>query len=731
GGAYQTMATPSPAMMEAAKDGAPGGAGKDGEAPRVRRFFTDTAYWGPSVITGPDGSAEVKFLIPDNLTTWRATARGLTKVTQAGEVRKDVVVTMPLLVRLTLPRFYVQGDEGIAAATVHNYTGTERTVKVSMTTQGAELLEPAEKTIKLANDGIQRLTWKIKVTRDNSVRFLVSADGGPGGKDAMESTLPVQPDGVKDVVAAAGMTATKDTATLNLPASAVPGSGSVQVSLSPSLAGPLFEALEYLTTYPYGCAEQTMDGFLPDLIVANTLKQLGAQRPRPKMLDRYVSFGLQKLLRFQHSDGGWHWWEHDDSDPFITAYVVYGLKLASDAGYVGAGEAMVKGTVYLRNALKEAQYRDAQAYLLWAAAYAGVWDAESLTLAQKIGGDLFEQRAKLDYFSRASLALACNALANSVKAEDVDGLRLKATTIAAELDKEAKPQGVGAYWAADGRYQYSWLDNNVEVTSQVLSMLLTLKPDSTNIVPAVRWLMAARDGKQWSSTKDTAAAVLALTQYLQQSKELQPSFTARVFSGDKLIQELKFAPKDAFADPVKVNISALDLKPGDNALRIEKDGTGNVYWAARLSYLTPSAQVVPVAKGIEVERKYRVPAVDPSAAGTLDPGSVVYVDVTIRNSENLRYALLQEPIPAGCEVVEGEDDYQPEIALDRREVWDNKLVLYFDYLHAGERTFSYILRTEAPGNYRILPTSAELMYFPEVRGNGKPVRVKIADVAGE
>ena len=69
------------------------------------------------------------------------------------------------------------------------------------------------------------------------------------------------------------------------------------------------------------------------------------------MLDRYVNFGLQKLLRFQHSDGGWHWWEFDDSDPYISAYVVYGLKIADEAGYVAAHDAMVRGTSYLRGAL--------------------------------------------------------------------------------------------------------------------------------------------------------------------------------------------------------------------------------------------------------------------------------------------------------------------------------------------------------------------------------------------
>jgi len=28
------------------------------------------------------------------------------------------------------------------------------------------------------------------------------------------------------------------------------------------------------------------------------------------------------LYSFQHSDGGWGWWKEDESDHFMTAYVV-------------------------------------------------------------------------------------------------------------------------------------------------------------------------------------------------------------------------------------------------------------------------------------------------------------------------------------------------------------------------------------------------------------------------
>ena len=37
----------------------------------------------------------------------------------------------------------------------------------------------------------------------------------------------------------------------------------------------MVEALPYLAEYPYGCVEQTLNRFLPALVVTDTLKQLG------------------------------------------------------------------------------------------------------------------------------------------------------------------------------------------------------------------------------------------------------------------------------------------------------------------------------------------------------------------------------------------------------------------------------------------------------------------------
>ena len=51
------------------------------------------------------------------------------------------------------------------------------------------------------------------------------------------------------------------------------------VTLSPSLAAATFEALDYLTSYPYGCAEQTISNMLP-WIVAPQLRAAVPEQPR-------------------------------------------------------------------------------------------------------------------------------------------------------------------------------------------------------------------------------------------------------------------------------------------------------------------------------------------------------------------------------------------------------------------------------------------------------------------
>ena len=77
-----------------------------------------------------------------------------------------------------------------------------------------------------------------------------------------------------------------------------------------------------------------MSSFLPDVLVADAMKKLGVgTNIDPQTLNKQVRAGLDRLYQYQHPDGGWGWWQTDDSQPFMTAYVLAGLVQAKSSGY--------------------------------------------------------------------------------------------------------------------------------------------------------------------------------------------------------------------------------------------------------------------------------------------------------------------------------------------------------------------------------------------------------------
>jgi uncharacterized protein YfaS (alpha-2-macroglobulin family) len=722
----------------------------------IRRNFADTAYWAPSLITDADGHGKFTFTVPDTLTSWRTNACALTADSSGGKMSDDVKVNLPLMVRLALPRFYVQHDEATAAAIVQNYSEVEKTAKVTLTAEGVNITGAQEQTVTLPPNGIKRLTWKVNVTGEDAAIFLCSADAGPGAQDATESTLPILPDGAKRVDAQAGgmspygeyFNPFTTKVKMKLPDGAIMKNSKLEISVSPSVAGPIFDALQYLVEYPYGCAEQTMSQFLPNVIVAKAMRDLNTGRPVPKMLDRYVNFGTQKLMRFQHGDGGWNWWEFDTSDPGITAYIVYGLSMARDAGYPMAAASIPRGVNYLTSHMNTNSPAEAT-YMLRALMVSKVWNNDIAKMTVKMADGLIKKEQQMDIFSRASLVLALEDLSkqkgmakyhnNAVAiADEFDVISINTggpTFINGILPDVMNGEIYYSHWSANlsgGAMPYcgSWRDNDVEVTSQVLQALLSVKKSYRTIETAVNWLMANREDRGWSSSKDTASAVMVLTEYLKQTKELEPNYSLKVKVNGKDVKTMNFTKKDAFLDPVTITVPAADLKAGDNEIELVKNGTGNLYWNSRIHYVLPAEQATPSTGDIRITRKYTVVSEDPIDAGNQPPGAMIQVTTTLTANQNFRYMLLEEPIPAGCEITSSFDDgydYYNRQPYNRREVWDDRILYYFNNVGKGEQTITYYLRTEAPGKYRIRPTSAWLMYQPEVRGEGKFVRLNVTE----
>ena len=98
-----------------------GGADKN-DHNEPRKDFRDVALWAPQVRTGADGRAELRVKWPDNLTTWRATARGVSDGMLVGESIGKTLVTKDVVARLAAPRGFTAGDEATLVSVVNNRT---------------------------------------------------------------------------------------------------------------------------------------------------------------------------------------------------------------------------------------------------------------------------------------------------------------------------------------------------------------------------------------------------------------------------------------------------------------------------------------------------------------------------------------------------------------------------------------------------------------------------------
>lgn len=732
--------------------------------PAMRRTFKDMMYWTPSIRTGADGWARIDVTFPDNLTTWRITARGVTRNTAVGQSVARVVERKDLLVRMETPRFLIQGDELVIATTIHNYLASAKQVKVEFAGTNIASNENS-RTVTIAANGEQRLDWKISATATGSTTLTVKALTNEES-DAMELVVPVLPRGLR--IAQGESNEIDDRGgtgaiSLTLPENSEPTSGELFIDISPSLAGTLLGALDQLVGYPYGCVEQTMSRFLPTIVVANTLDQLNVpfdQRRRAE-LPRMVRAGLSRLYGQQNDDGGWGWWGNDDGDVFMTAYVNYGLIIAKRSGYAVDEQRQSRGLDALRRYVVERPQQprevrnnrrvgpttnaiDAttEAYALFVLSLANE-GAPQKAISNRIVA--LSREDSLNNYARALLVMASRA----------SGMQPLANSIASTLESSSTTSGSLTFWKGKG-WHYTWQDDQVETTAYAVSALLDVKGETEQVKSAIRWLLSQREGDGWHNTRQTAMVIYSLVGYLKRSRELDPDYNYVVKVNGREVGSGRFTRDDVFGEGKQVKLDRSSLRVGANAITIEKSGQGKLYTTARIVYYGTGAAIQPASAGYRVRREYwtlrkeregdiYVYAKRPFT-GTVRTGDEVFVKVTVQPDAGHEYFMLEDPLPAGCEVVTNTDGYTipGEPAYDEkarkangwygwywwysdRDVRDEKVAFFARYMPAREQEFTYVMRAQIPGKYSVMPSVAALMYYPEVRGNGAPIALSIIE----
>ena len=775
---------------------AKGGGGAEA-GPSVRREFLDTAYWQADLVTDKDGNGQVTIKLPDNLTTWRMLAKGVTLDTKVGDAKQEVIATQDILVRPVLPRFLTVGDVASVGAIVHNYTESPQKLTISAQVNGAQFGSVAgttalTTTATISPGGQQKFTWSLTVPKTRSVQLTFAAiptspltpplpgEGkvtvtpplageGQGERltgDAVQMTLPVQALAIAQTVATGGEVPPGSTVTetVKLPIDAddeapsylasrnggYDGASEVVVTAEPSLAGGLQEGLAYLAGYPYGCVEQILSTFLPDVLISLAGKDLGLldQKFQQEELPKMVQPALQKLYHYQHANGAWGWWENDPDNASTTSYVLYGLLQARRAGYAVDQSVVDRGLTWLRSWLDSTTIdmppQDNGAKLNTA----GVRAFALYVLAEHGRGDLgmsvslYDQRDKLSLYGKAYLAQTLWLL-NGKKADS------RVQTMLNELVSAARSSATtasweGAHWEEEA---HDWWAMNTDVrsTAVVLDTLVRIDPQNPLIPKSVRWLMAMRQNGRWGSTYETTWSLIALTDYLCISEELQADYTYAVAANGQPIGGGK-VDKSNLHQPNKLRLEAKDLLTGEaNRIAISRwaavgqTDKGKLYYTIALRYFASGPAIQPASQGLSLSRQY-LPFNRPDAGPVhgIASGEVVRVKVTVTATQTLHYLVVEDPLPAGLEAVDtslkttsvGLPGAQVK-DISQRPWWyynywgwahielrDEKVAFFATTLPPGSYEYTYLARATTPGVFQVLPPQGYEMYFPEVFGNG-------------
>jgi hypothetical protein len=691
----------------------------------VRNDFRSTVFWQPDIVTDKNGSATVKVKYPDSLTTWKATARAVSDVNQFGIAETNTVTKQPLIVRLEAPRFFVVGDLCAVSAVINNNTEKAMTVSPSITAEGltvsglfgdGKFVKGEMGPVEVPSNSERRVDWAVSVQQPGPVKIkVVGVARSTKFSDAMEKTFTVYEHGIEKFIAKSGKARGSDiTVKLDLPHERKPGSTSLSVQVTPSMAVTMLDALPYLADYPYGCTEQTMSRFLPAVITAKTLRDLGLQpedvmgrafggietnsaaatHPHGKknleQLNDMTDAGLKRLYDFQHRDGGWGWWKEGDSDHWMTAYVVWGMSLARDAGVDVKTDVLRRAAKYLdEHLVEEEENPDMQAWMLHAYAAYKHNSGSPGKFTAKAEDNLWNHRDELNAYTRALFALAEHNLNNSARAKTLienlaNGVkrddRPDTSILISGTSQPSTPNSqlsLGtAHWGEDGIY-WRWSDGGVEATAFALRAMLEIDPTNQLIEPVTNWLIKNRRGAQWNSTRDTAIVVLALNDYLRASGELKGDLEYEVFVNGTSIAKKKITGADIFNAPSRFAVDPKLIQDSNSVRIVRKNGSAPIYFAAEAKFFSTEEPITPAGNEIFVKREYYKLAERPTLlkglvydreplrdGDTVKSGERVQTVLTIEGKNNYEYLLFEDLKPAGLEAVEvrsGESLYAREL----------------------------------------------------------------------
>ncbi|XP_040171462.1 CD109 antigen-like isoform X9 [Anopheles arabiensis] len=518
------------------------------EGPVVRKSFPESWIW--HTIASFSGEKTLQKKVPDTITSWIITGFSVNPIYGLGLTQqpRKLNVFLPFFVSTNLPYSVKRGEVVAIPIVVFNYMEDDQTAEVVLHNDEQEfdfadveneVVESnkvelfRQKRLDIASNTGKSVSFMVKPKKLGHITIKVTAKTKIAG-DAVERQLLVEPEGLPqfinkaafiDLRAAPELTKTFE---VEIPKNAVPDSTRIEVAVIGDVMGSTIQNLDSLIRMPYGCGEQNMLNFVPNIVVLDYLKATNKLTANIEAkAKKFMEAGYQRELSYKHRDGSFSAFGENDKSgsTWLTAFVARSFKQA--ANHITIDEGVIdKSLEWLSDhqapngsfpevgvvSHKDMQGGSGSGVAL--TAYTLIAFLENINLVDKYKNTI---NKAIDYVYRNTeslddtYALALAAYALQLADHSSKGL------ILSKLDTKATTDSDSKWWhkpIPETEQKNPWYSrpNSVNVEMSAYGMLAFLEAGlDTDALPIMKWLIGQRNDKGgFQSTQDTVVGLQAL-----------------------------------------------------------------------------------------------------------------------------------------------------------------------------------------------------------------------------
>lgn len=630
--------------------------------PEIRTDFAETAYFN-TLLPIRNGTAKINFTLPQSVTTWNILGFAITKDAQLGNFTASTITRKDFMVRLHLPRFYREKDNGILQASVMNLTSRKLTVPVTIAiAQDKQNKAPAfglttlTKNVTVAPNATEYVQWNITVPTAPGLYQVTASGHSATSNDGEQRTLPVFPS-LSRLLASAHVALKNGTNTLTITELNDVSDAQTELAaltVNPSLALSVLNSMPNVLSSPYKDLISSLNRYVPLAIVHSfytTYPQLKeAVKKLPKragvtaawnetdplrltmleqtpwlqtasgelqhnaniislfddaIVTKRLSQEMENVKKFQNASGAFSWFIGGPDDTYLTLRALEAFSQAVQFGAQVPQAQAKKAISYVVPKIEKQLQEDkkgsvgAVSYALYAAYTLSAFPAN---WSQVAAAKPYIKKW-VDYADQQSRFMTPLGQIYAAAIYHRLGDDVKANAYLDKVLARMKYNELtGAYFAPEAQ-SWVWYQDTITTQTATLKTLLEVRPNSDKIDPMVQWLLFNRQVTSWKNPTAAAKAVFALLDVMKAKGALSSQTTYQIdWAGTQ--DKRTFEPFDWTEDLQWIKQGA-QLTPA--ALKAQVTKQGKMTDFASLNVIYTSAEAKESPKGVlNVSREYFV-----------------------------------------------------------------------------------------------------------------------------